>query len=321
MAEVATAGRVSVVGEALIDLVPGGAPDHFLARPGGSPLNVAVGLARLDRPTSLLARLADTAFGRRLRRQAEDEGIDLGHAVHASQPATLAVVSLDEQARASYDFYLEGTADWQWTSVELRELPTGTQALHFGSLAAWTPPGDVAVLDLAARTKQAGRVLVSYDPNVRPSLFPEAGAARSKVEAGVAAAHVVKASRDDIAWLYPGMPPGAVASRWTDLGAALVVITDGAEGAHAFGPGAAMLSRPGRRITLVDTVGAGDAFTAGLLSGLVRRGWQDPLGVGSLDAGQLSAVLDEAITVSALTCERVGADPPRTADLPGFGSC
>jgi fructokinase len=321
VADLVTAGRVSVIGEALIDLVPGDGPAQFLARPGGSPLNVAVGLARLGRPTSLLARLADTEFGRLLRRHAEDEGIDLSHAVAASQPATLAVVSLDEKARASYDFYLEGGADWQWTSAELRDLPAGTEVLHFGSLAAWTPPGDAAVLDLAARTKQAGRVLVSYDPNVRPSLFPEASSAHITIEAAVAVAHVVKASREDIDWLYPGAGASAVARRWTALGVLLVVITDGADGAHAFTADGADLTRPGRRINLVDTVGAGDAFTSGLLNGLVRRGLHHLDGLGALDAAQLSAVLDEAITVSAITCERVGADPPRAADLPGFGSC
>ncbi len=116
---------IAVIGEALIDLVPGAGPGQFVAHPGGSPFNVAVGCARLEVPTALFARLSDTAFGRQLRTAAEAEGLDLTHAINAGEPTTLAVVSLDSQARATYDFYVDGTADWQWTTEELSGLATG----------------------------------------------------------------------------------------------------------------------------------------------------------------------------------------------------
>jgi fructokinase len=314
--------RIAVLGEALIDLVPAEAAHgskaagnattaaQFVARPGGSPYNVAIGLARLGRATSLLARLSNTAFGRILRAQAEAEGIDLHYAVDATQPTTLAVVTLDPQARASYDFYVDGTADWQWTTSELNGIPPLTRVLHFGSLAAWTPPGDAAILALARRLRAGNEVCVSYDPNVRPPLLGEPEVARARIEAGVAAAHLVKASQEDVAWLYPSDDLADVAQNWLGLGALLVVITDGPDGARAYTRGGS-LHRPGRPVKVVDTVGAGDAFTAGLLNGLVRRGRHEPPSLERLPQDVLAEIVDEAILVSALTCERAGANPPR----------
>ena len=305
---------LTVIGEALIDLVPHGDPGAFRgvfrARPGGSPFNVAIGLARLGHRTSLMARLADNTFGRILREHAAAEGIDLTCAPHAIEPTTLAIVSVDLDAQASYDFYLEGTADWQWTTAETTRLPADTAVLHFGSLASWTGPGDERIHAATSELHQRGQVLISYDPNVRPMLLGEPARARHLIERGVTAAHIVKASREDVEWLYPGTGIEHVSARWADLGALLVVITDGAHGAHAFRTAAAPVHRPGRRVAVVDTVGAGDAFTAGLLSALVRRGLHTPELVAQSSPAVLAAALDDAILVSALTCERVGADPP-----------
>ncbi|HEU5334023.1 MAG TPA: PfkB family carbohydrate kinase [Actinocrinis sp.] len=117
---------LTVLGEAVIDLVPHGEPGGYRARPCGSPFNVAVGLARLGHRTALMARLADNAFGRQLRAYGAREGLDLTPAPHAAEPTTLAVISLDEQARAEYDFYLDGTADWQWTAAEAARVPADT---------------------------------------------------------------------------------------------------------------------------------------------------------------------------------------------------
>jgi fructokinase len=310
---------LTVVGEALIDLVPHGDPDSFRARPGGSPFNVAIGLARLGHRTALMARLADNAFGRILRRHAAAEGIDLSSAPHATEQTTLAVVSVDADAQASYDFYHQGTADWQWTDAETARVPADTAVLHLGSVASWTPPGDLPILAAASRLRHSGRALVSYDPNIRPALLGEPERARPLVERAVAVAHIVKASREDVEWLYPGGIVEAGA-RWLGLGALLVVITDGADGARLFrpgtAPGTAPLTRPGRKASVVDTVGAGDAFTAGLLSALVRRELHTPELVVRASDEDLAAALDDAILVSALTCERIGADPPTALARP-----
>jgi fructokinase len=304
---------ISVIGEALIDLVPRGAPGDYRAHAGGSPFNVAVALARLRNRTALMARIADHGFGQLLRETATAEGLDLGAAPHAAEPTTLAVVSIDGPGQATYDFYLQGTADWQWSIAELRSHPADTAILHFGSIASWTPPGSKRIDELVCETRARNRVLVSYDPNIRAPVLREQARGRQLVERSVRRAHVVKASREDLEWLYPSRSVDDVARRWNDLGAALVVLTHGPDGAVAYRKGADPLPRPGRKIRLVDTIGAGDAFTAGLLSGLVRRELHAPERLAAISDAALIDTVDEAVLVSSLTCERAGADPPRVA--------
>jgi fructokinase len=306
---------VTVIGEALIDLVPGAQQQTFVAAPGGSPYNVAIGLARLGLPTNLMARLADNAFGRILRERATAEGVNLEYAPLASEPTTLAVVSLDVQARASYDFYLDGTADWQWTAEETDRSPANSAILHFGSIASWTAPGDLHILDLANRMRGRGDVLVSYDPNVRPRLLSGPDSGRAAVERGVRLAHIAKASGEDVAWLYPDRTVPEVARLWLRLGAIVVIVTDGADGADVFMAQGPALHRPAPAVTVADTVGAGDAFTAGMLASLSWHGLQSPALLGRCQPGDLSTVVDDAITVAALACERPGADPPTLAEF------
>ncbi len=304
--------RLTIIGEALVDLLPSPAlgPGCYQAKPGGSPFNVAIGLARLGHRTALMARLADDGFGALLRAHAAAEHIDLGSAPLAAEPTTLAVVGLDGEARASYSFYRNGTADWQWTDAETARLPADTAVFHMGSLASWLPPGDERILAAAAALRQAGEVLISYDPNVRPALLGQPGSVPELVERSVRVAHLVKASREDTDWLYRGTSLDRVAARWLDLGALLVVVTDGPHGALVFRPGAAPAHRPGRQVRLADTIGAGDAFTAGLLGALARRGLHTPARLAGCSAARLGDAADEAILISALTCERIGADPP-----------
>jgi fructokinase len=311
--------RLTVIGEALIDLVPGSGPGSYQARPGGSPFNVAIGLARLGHRSTLLARLADNAFGHLLREQAEAEGIDVGYAPLATEPTTLAVVGLDREARARYDFYAAGTADWQWTAAEIARLPADTAALHMGSLASWTPPGCELIHDAAEALHGGGETLISYDPNVRPALLGSPARARPLIERFAQIAHVVKASREDCEWLYPDAGLDQVAERWLALGALLAVITDGPHGARYFQPGRQPTLRPGREVKVADTIGAGDAFTAGLLGGLARRGLLIPRLLHRCAPDLVAQAVDEAILVSALTCERVGADPPYALDAAWTG--
>jgi fructokinase len=316
MADTLAGPRLTVIGEAVIDLVPVKHPGYYQAKPGGSPFNVAIGLARLGHRTTLMARLSGDALGDLLRSHAAAEGIDLSRAPVAAEPATMAVVGLDRDARASYSFYLQGTADWQWTETETARIPTDTAVLHMGSLASWTPPGDERIHAAAADLHRGGEVLISYDPNIRPTLLSRPDRARPIVERSVSVAHIVKASRDDTEWLYSGASPDEVASRWMDLGALMVVITDGPRGARLFRPGTAPEIRPGLEVRVVDTIGAGDAFTSGLLGALTRRGLHTLEGIRQGPPAVLAEAVDEAILISALTCERVGADPPSIPHLP-----
>jgi fructokinase len=158
-------------------------------------------------------------------------------------------------------------------------------------------------------------VLISYDPNVRPAVMGTRERGVRLVEQGVRRAHVVKASGDDVEWLYRGYAVEDVAARWSRLGAKLVVVTDGADGATAYRPTGEPVRRPGRRVTVVDTIGAGDAFTSGLLTGLVRRRRHRDGRLEGISDGTLADIIDEAILVAAITCEREGADPPRLERL------
>lgn len=304
----------AVVGEALIDLVDPGDDSPCLAHPGGSPLNVAIGLARLEQPTAFLGRFSPDPLGTVLRNHALRSGVDLRAAVTAAQPSTIALVELVDGS-AEYTFSVDGTADFAWGDAELA-VPPSVRGVHFGSLASWLPPGDAVIARHVAALHARGDVLVSYDPNVRPRLQADRAGARDAVESSLRHAHLVKASDEDLRWLYGDEDVAAVAGRWLAAGPSLVVVTRGGEGSLAFG-GAAPVSRPVRPIQLVDTVGAGDSFMSGLLDSLARRGLVSPgaLAAAATDADVVGALLDDAALTSAITCSRAGAQPPRRAEV------
>jgi fructokinase len=306
---------VTVIGEALVDLVWNGATGGRRETPGGSPFNVAVGLARLGNRTSLMARFGADGYGRLLRAAAIAEGIDLGAAAPATERSTVAVASAGDRAAVSYEFDMDGTADWQWTAAELGELNAATKVLHFGSIASWTAPGHDQIDHLARQLRAGRRVLISYDPNVRPAAIGPRERAVELVERSVRRAHLVKASREDVEWLHPELGVDEVATRWGRLGAEIVVVTDGANGATAYRRTHPPLRRPGRQVRVVDTIGAGDAFTSGLLTGLLRRRLYREGRIDGIADGSLADILDEAILTSAITCERRGADPPRLEEV------
>jgi len=304
----------AIIGEAVLDLAAPADDSAGTARPGGSPMNVAIGLARLGQPTAFVGRISDDLIGTVLRRHLERSAVDLRHVVHASDPSTIALVDLaDGQAR--YQFSLRG-ADFQWTPSELAFLPDGAKAVHFGSLASWLPPGDVAIAGLVARLRRGRSVLISFDPNIRPDLLPDVYAARRKVEQSVSVAHVAKASTEDLGWLYGAESVDAIARHWLDIGAGLVVVTSGPDGATAWTGRMPPVSRPAFPAKVADTVGAGDAFMSGLLDGLCRRGLLAPASLAELsDATTLEAMLDDAALIAGITVGRAGANPPWRAEV------
>jgi fructokinase len=196
---------------------------------GGSPLNVAIGLARLGQPTAFAGRLSTDPLGTVLRHQLERSSVDLRYVVYADQPSTVALVDL-ASGHARYQFSEHGP-DFCWSPAELSFVPAGARAVHFGSLASWLPPGDGAIAAAITALRQSGSVLISYDPNIRPALQPDQRAARAQAEESVGLAHLVKASADDLRWLYGDDAQETVAGRWLDLGPELVVVTAGGDGA------------------------------------------------------------------------------------------
>lgn len=301
---------ITVVGEAIVDLVGHRDGITFDARPGGSPYNVAIATARLGAPTRLLARLAGDRFGALLRAHAGASGVDLSAAVSADEPSTLAVTSIDERGGASYDFYVDGTADWQWTEAEL-EVSAASSIVHFGSLASWIPPGDGVIRAAMARST----ALVTYDPNIRPRLVGHRRRAQTVIEESVALADVVKASEEDLHWLYPHVLPSEVATRWLTGRPGLVLITTGRHGATAYRARHKPLHRPSRTVAIVDTVGAGDSWMGSILAGLHSRGVTTAESIAALSATEIADLLETAMLVASLACGRHGADPPTADDL------
>ncbi|MGY1692918.1 carbohydrate kinase family protein [Geodermatophilus sp. SYSU D01105] len=326
---------LSVLGELVVDLIPvpeagagpqGTAP-QYVARPGGNALNVAVAAGRLGTPVRLLARLGSGPLAAPLRRHVELAGVDPGGLVTAAEPVSLAVVGLDDDGAPDYGFHVLGAADWQWTDAELAAvLPERTAILHVGSISSWTPPGCEAIARLVESVAGSGRALVSVDPNIRPMLAEgQVGAAlgntapevHARLDRLLARADIVKVSAEDLAWLEPdaGDDLDATALRWADRGAALVLLTDGAAPLRVARPGRALLHRELPRVTVVDTVGAGDSLAAGLFAGLLAAGVTTRVALEELPDEQLLPIVDDAALVAALNCTRVGADPPTREEL------
>jgi fructokinase len=306
-----------VAGEALVDLVPAPVGGYFEMAPGGSPANVAVALSRLGVPARLLARIADDMLGRRIREHLTVNGVDLDHAVRAREQTSMAMVAVDTDGGPSYDFRIAGTADWQWTPDELTGALDGpVVALHSGSLALTTPPGAAVLRELI--TRSAATATISYDPNCRPLLMGDPSDVLAGAHELLAVADVVKVSSEDLEWLVPGSTPDAVLEDWLARGPAVIAITLGGDGALAGTAAGVRSRRAGIPVPVVDTVGAGDTFSAALLAGLHRRGLLGAAArpeLKAIDADTLDGLLDEAVTAAAITCSRRGADPPTTDDL------
>ena len=300
---------VVVAGDALIDLTPTTTVRGHLAyepHPGGSCLNIAVGLGRLGVPTAFLARLSNDAFGQMLRNHLVASDVQPGHFVDTDDLTTLAAVHLRD-GQATYSFHAVGAADRGLLPEHLRPLPAGS-ALHLGSIALMLEPV-ASTLERLLR-QEAGRRVVSLDPNVRPSLIQNREAYLHRFEGWVQLVDIVKLSAEDLSWLYPDRSQDEVVAEWHTAGIPLVIVTHGEDGASASTPWAAARV-PAPSVAVVDTVGAGDAFMSGALAHLYQRRLLARVALRSLDAAGLTDLLETACLVAADTCTRAGAEPPR----------
>jgi fructokinase len=299
-----------VIGEALVDLVGQRGSRTMVAHPGGSPANVALGLARLGDPVTLMTRLGRDAFGEMISTHLQDSGVRVDAGPDEGARTSLAVASL-AAGIATYDFRIE------WDIGDLAPLPVETRCVHTGSLATALEPGRTSVEDLIARERRRGRVTISYDPNVRPALLGRPEQARPGIERLVSLSDVVKVSDEDLRWLYPDREDEEVARDWLGRGPVLVVVTRGGQGVYAV-TADLEVRLPAVPVDLVDTVGAGDSFTSGLLDGLRRAdliGGARREALAAIDESSLVSVLDEAALVAAITCSRPGANPPTKAEV------
>lgn len=305
---------LTVIGEALIDeVISDTAPPR--AHVGGSPLNVAVGLARLGHPTQFLGRFGDDEFGRQIHQHLSANAV-LAPLPPDSQPTSVASARLDPVGGAKYTFQLA----WDFPGGDhLAKLLNGTTMVHTGSIASMLTPGAGSVLAAIQRARPSATI--SYDPNCRPTIITDVGYAREQAERFVALADVVKASDEDLEWLYPGQDPQESARRWLTLGPAVVVVTRGSRGPWAVVErGECEVHAPATSV--VDTVGAGDSFMAALLSALVDReidGAQRRSELHALSVEQIETVLRFAASAAAVTVSRAGANPPTRDELRAQG--
>lgn len=288
--------HVLVIGEALIDIVEGAGGDRELV--GGSPANVAVGLARQGHDVRLLTRLGRDARGERIAAQVTASGAVVTDDSWTDAATSTARARLRADGSAEYDFAI----DWSIPTPPLGEAV----AVHTGSIALFLEPGGRAALD--ALENAAGRALVTLDPNIRPALVGEHRTALARFVAAARTADLVKLSDEDAAWLFPGLVPEQVLAEIATYGPRIVVITRGGEGALGLGPGGITEVQP-FPVDVADTIGAGDAYMASLISSAL----EDPLLFSSEPA--LERALRRAAVMAGITVSRPGANPPTRAEV------
>ena len=298
---------IIVAGEALMDLTPAqiGEVAGYVPHPGGSPYNVAVGLGRLGVQVAFAGRISTDHFGRTLRDHLAESRVVLDHVAKADDPSTVAFVHLGD-GEPEYSFYAEGTADRMLTPAHLGHLPTGA-GLHVGSISLVLEPSASTLEGLLRQ--ESRRRLISLDPNVRAGLIDDPPAYRARFSDWVELVDVLKLSAADLAWLVPGRAVDEAIAAWLAAGVVLVLLTDGANGASAHTAGASA-QVPSPQVAVTDTVGAGDAFTAGALAHLHDQGWHTRDHVTERSPHDLRALLTNANAVAADTCTRSGAEPP-----------
>jgi fructokinase len=302
-----------VCGEALFDVfaAPAGSRSNRLnleAVAGGSPFNVAVGLARLGTPSALFTGISSDHLGQQLRKVLDEEGVDTRYLVPFDAPTTLAMVALGADGAPIYSFRGEGCADRLPRDEHLAALGDEIRGIHVGSYSLVTTP--IAGTMLALARRESGRRLISLDPNIRLNVEPDLMRWRERVEAFAELAHLIKVSDEDLALLYSDEAPEAIAQRWLKGRCELVVLTRGSEGAALFSQRHGALYAEAEAVTVSDTVGAGDTFQAALLSYLHASALDSANALVRIERDQLEALLRFATKAAAITCSRRGPDLP-----------
>lgn len=300
---------IVVAGEALIDLIVA-SDGRISAIPGGGPYNTARTIARLGGDVAFLGRLSSDRFGRTLRAALTADGVGLDLVSATDDPTTLAVAELDGQGTASYRFYVDGTSAPGLTQEDAATSPGhDLAALHIGTLGLVLEPAGTTIERLAMDLPSSA--LVMLDPNARPSATRDASAFRARIGRLAGRADVVKVSDDDLAFLAPDVSADDAIDRLLHGGVALVLRTDGGRAVQIRTlTHREVITVP--PVTVVDTVGAGDAFGGGFLASWISAG----LGRGDLaDLGAVRSSVAFAVRVASLTCTRPGADPPTLAEL------
>jgi len=299
--------EIWVCGEALIDLIPRG--EQKIAIVGGGPANTAKALARLGFDSYFIDGISTDGFGGMIKDQLLHDGVNLKYAHYSDKQTCTADVSLDKAGVASYVFTIDGTATFDFTKDWLPD-PAEIQpvVLQIGTLATIVQPAADVLLEWAKRVAKVAPIV--FDPNVRSSVLPDRPKYQEAIAKWAAISEVIKVSEDDLAWLYPEQDQIAIAEDWIKGGSTLVIITKGSYGIIGVTKDD-VVSVPGVKIEVVDTVGAGDTVGAIVVEAIVERGLE------VITGDVLREVLVRATKAAAITCSRAGANPPTRAEIVG----
>lgn len=312
------APAILCIGEALIDMVPqdaGNGRTAFLPLPGGAVFNTAVAAARLGARVAFCCGLSHDMFGELLADRLRADGIDIAPCPRSDRPTTLAFVTLTD-GEARYSFYDENTAGRMITPADLSPLGDDIGAVFLGGISLVSEPCGTTIETAVTGLAAEGRV-VMLDPNIRPGFIRDETAYRDRLDRLFAIAHIVKLSVEDLEWLLGPVPVAEGAAHLLSRGPRVVLITAGAAGAHLhLSHGCTHVPCPA--VTVADTVGAGDTFNAGLLASLAGAGLLNVAALGTLSPAGLAPHVELAVHAASLSATRLGADPPRRAELTAF---
>jgi fructokinase len=303
-------------GEALIDMIPEttvSGRDAFVPHTGGAVFNTAIALGRLGVPAGMLTGLSSDMFGGQLRDALHASSVDASHVVTSGRPTTLAFVQI-EDGQASYSFYDENSAGRMLTPTDMPILQDDASTLYFGGISLACEPGADAYASLLARESKARVVMI--DPNIRPSFIKDEARYRLRLNQMMAEADIVKVSDEDLNWIIGTETTLAdKAEKLLEMGPMLVIVTRGGDGATAYLAGGESVHVPSEKVEIVDTVGAGDTFNAGVLGSFSQAGLLQKNKLPEMDVDAVTEALKFGAKVAAVTVARSGANPPWIGEL------
>ncbi|MEO0391418.1 MAG: carbohydrate kinase [Pseudomonadota bacterium] len=304
-------------GEALIDMLPHGSHStkrRFEPHPGGAAFNTSIALGRLGVPAAVMAGVSNDMFGAQITDALKASGVSTQALIRSDRPTTLAFVEL-EDGHARYAFFDENSAGRMITAPEIARVPEATTALLFGGISLVSEPAADAFADLLIA--QSGQRLVMLDPNIRPSFVRDEPRYRKRLARLIGHADIIKVSDEDLDWLVPeAAGESAQAQRLLNAGAAVVLVTRGAKGAAAYRADSKVLTVAPPPVAVVDTIGAGDAFNAGILAALAHLFADRPILMPDISTHHLSQCMTFACQVAAHSVTKPGASPPWISELP-----
>lgn len=305
-----------VIGEALVDEVTNldGRQERIF---GGSPANTALAFSRLGLKSFFKGRISSDEVGQAIKEYLSQAGVDISQSIEVPDRALIIQAKIQQDGAASYFANLMGCSDFGWQNEELSDnLPSDVEVVHLGSLAAVTEPGASAIENWIASVKQNQQAAISFDPNIRPNLVTDPEGLKDRVERLVKLSDLVKLSHEDLNWLAPGQSHVDFAKYWLSLGVKAVIVTKAEQGASLFVQNDLALNFPAEKVQLVDTIGAGDTFTAALLTQLIENNLISKNGLSSdISIDTWSNLIKNSLIAATITCSRAGANPPTRSEV------